>query len=169
MGEYYQKNKEEILRKRKEYRDKNPEKVKECKRLSRLNHLEKNKQRDKDYYQKNTEQVKSRAGIYYQKNKDKIRLKNKQNRTELSKKAIKNYHSNPDRKKKTIMRSALNKEFERGNVKKEKCGICGVTENLEFHHEDYNNPKKYKFLCKRHHLEEHKNIKQNPKMESIFE
>lgn len=61
----------------------------------------------------------------------------------------------------------MNQELKRGNVKKEKCEYCEATENLEFHHEDYNNPKKYKVLCRQCHLKEHNKLK--PKMESIFD
>ncbi len=167
VNNYYVKNKEKILQKRKEYREKNKEKVKECKRLSRLKHLEENKQRDKEHYQKNSDKIKKRAKNYYQENKNKILQQHKENRKELSSKAIKEYHKNPERRKKTIMRAALNKEFQRGNAKKEKCEVCGTTESLEFHHEDYNDPKKIKVLCKKHHLEAH-NKQKETKMENIF-
>lgn len=51
--------------------------------------------------------------------------------------------------------------------KKEKCEVCGTTENLEFHHPEPYNDKIFEVLCKKHHLEEH-NKQKEIKMENIF-
>lgn len=39
----------------------------------------------------------------------------------------------------------------------EECCICGETENIEFHHPDYNFPLSVYPLCKIHHVEIHQN------------
>jgi hypothetical protein len=41
-----------------------------------------------------------------------------------------------------------------GKIKKEPCSICG-NENSEAHHEDYSRPLYIIWLCKKHHMERH--------------
>jgi len=158
VTEYYLKNKERILQQRKEYREKNREKVAECKRLSRIKHLETCKERDHQNYLNNKERYKQQSREYYQMNKEKIKQTHKNEKQKLSKKSKENYHSNTERRRKTIIRSALETEYKRGNIKKDKCVHCGSIVDLEFHHPDYNKPKEYRVLCKKCHLEEHRKI-----------
>ena len=169
VNEYYSKNKERILLKRKEYREKNRDIIALKKKQDRLDKIEQYKENDRENYEKNKDRYKENARRFYQMNKEKILNKHKENRTEISKKANEMDNSNPERRKKTIIRATLNKEFERGNVEKKECSKCHTTDNLNFHHEDYNT-KEYKVLCKKCHLEEHEKIgyKLPIKMESIF-
>jgi hypothetical protein len=51
--DYYQRNKEELLKKRKEYAKKNPEKVRECKRRWYLANREKELARMKEHWMNN--------------------------------------------------------------------------------------------------------------------
>jgi len=50
------------------------------------------------------------------------------------------------------------------------CEICGVTKNIEKHHEDYNKPLEVRWLCIRHHLDIHKIFRQmnRKKMLELF-
>jgi len=41
----------------------------------------------------------------------------------------------------------------------EPCIVCGTTENIERHHEDYLKPLDITFLCKKHHYERHIEIR----------
>lgn len=41
----------------------------------------------------------------------------------------------------------------------EPCVVCGSTEKIERHHEDYSKPKEVTFLCKKHHSERHVEIR----------
>lgn len=45
------------------------------------------------------------------------------------------------------------------NIKIKPCEICGKTDGIEKHHEDYNNPLNVRFLCKTHHRDIHKIIR----------
>jgi hypothetical protein len=54
-----------------------------------------------------------------------------------------------------IQRKAYNK-FTKEKIKKDYCCICGKNENIEAHHDNYNNPLDIIFLCKNHHEEHHK-------------
>ena len=42
-----------------------------------------------------------------------------------------------------------------GRLKKEPCSVCGSTENLHAHHEDYSNPLEVTWLCAAHHRQLH--------------
>jgi len=41
----------------------------------------------------------------------------------------------------------------------EPCVVCGSTENLEGHHEDYSKPEDITWLCRKHHYERHVEIR----------
>lgn len=53
--------------------------------------------------------------------------------------------------KRKLSRSEVQRCIKNGSLVKESCEICGTTENLEAHHEDYNKPLEIKWLCSIHH------------------
>lgn len=57
-------------------------------------------------------------------------------------------------------RSYANEYFKRGILKQKPCEICG-DEKSEKHHDDYTKPLEVKWLCRKHHLEHHQNLKIN--------
>lgn len=63
-----------------------------------------------------------------------------------------------DRKKKAYVRSFVGQHLRRGKIKKQPCEVCN-SEKSEMHHDDYNNPLLVRWLCRKHHLEYHKNNK----------
>lgn len=65
---------------------------------------------------------------------------------------------NDSQKKKDIARSYLGVYVRRGKVKKKPCQICGE-KNSQAHHTDYSKPLDVVWLCRRHHLETHKECK----------
>ena len=65
----------------------------------------------------------------------------------------------PDEHKKFLVRLTLNYAVRTGKVKKFSCKICG-NKKSEGHHENYGNPLDVIWLCKIHHEDYHKNLKQ---------
>lgn len=49
-------------------------------------------------------------------------------------------------------------KIRKGEIKRGNCSVCGK-ERAEAHHPDYSKPLKIVWLCKKHHVEEHKKIK----------
>jgi hypothetical protein len=47
----------------------------------------------------------------------------------------------------------LSRAIRTGRLKKEPCEICGTTEKIQGHHEDYNKPLEVRWLCFKHHRE----------------
>ncbi len=62
--------------------------------------------------------------------------------------------------KKRNANSRLNYHVANGDIKKEKCKVCGDPK-VEAHHPDYDYPLSVTWLCDKHHKEEHKKMKQN--------
>ena len=55
-------------------------------------------------------------------------------------------------------RRATTMMIENGSIKKKPCEVCG-NEKVDTHHDDYNDPEKVRFLCRKHHAEHHKKHK----------
>ena len=64
---------------------------------------------------------------------------------------------NDIQRKKANCRSYVHVYVKRGLIKKMPCFICGNL-NSEAHHENYDRPLDIIWLCRKHHLEHHKNI-----------
>ena len=47
------------------------------------------------------------------------------------------------------------KHLKRGNIVKGPCIVCGTTEKVQAHHEDYNKPFEIMWLCCKHHIQLH--------------
>lgn len=50
----------------------------------------------------------------------------------------------------------VKKALKNGQLKKEPCRVCGKTDGVEGHHEDYSKPLQIDWLCKNHHTELHR-------------
>lgn len=62
---------------------------------------------------------------------------------------------NPEQKKKSLCRSKTKMLVKRGTLKKQPCEVCG-SESVEAHHDDYDDPRNVRWLCKPHHVDLHK-------------
>lgn len=56
-------------------------------------------------------------------------------------------------------RLKLNDHFSRGKIIRQPCEVCGTNKKVEGHHEDYSKPLVVKWLCQKHHNEEHQKNK----------
>ncbi len=119
---------------------------------------EKQKKGFKKYYKENKEKINEQGREYYQKNKEKLkRYSRKYNRIYRQKHKDKEraYQKTPDRRKKQAIRDFTRELYRKEKKKKVKCLLCGNKKDLEFHHSDYDKPKKVIILCKKCHIQEH--------------
>lgn len=56
---------------------------------------------------------------------------------------------------KRAVRKVTEEYIRRGILQKGPCEVCGTTEMIEAHHDDYNKPMEIRSLCRQHHLEYH--------------
>ena len=54
--------------------------------------------------------------------------------------------------------SALRSALRRGLVEKKSCEVCGDVK-ADAHHPDYDRPMLVRWLCRKHHKEEHRRLK----------
>lgn len=47
-----------------------------------------------------------------------------------------------------------------GKLIKQPCEVCGTTENIQSHHEDYSKPLEVKWLCRKHHKDAEKTVRE---------
>lgn len=112
---------------------------------------EKRRERDRKYKKEHRALLREKAKIYSIENKDKIK-KSRDNRKEQRAEYAKRYRKDFTEKYKA--RNILNNELRKNKIKKGICEVCGST-NVEAHHENYNEPLKVKWLCRKHHAELH--------------
>lgn len=62
----------------------------------------------------------------------------------------------PEQRMKDNARSYAGVYFRRGKIKRTPCKVCGDP-NSQMHHPDYSKPLAVEWLCKRCHLNEHRN------------
>lgn len=63
---------------------------------------------------------------------------------------------NDNQKRKDNTRSMTKYYIKTGKLYKGLCEICGSS-NVEAHHDDYDKPLQVRWLCRKHHLEHHRN------------
>jgi hypothetical protein len=55
---------------------------------------------------------------------------------------------------------ALASALRRGLIEKGTCEVCGAAE-VDGHHPDYDRPMAVRWFCRRHHVAEHRRLRQN--------
>lgn len=58
-------------------------------------------------------------------------------------------------KQRVRCRNTVNLALAANKLEKKPCSVCGTTNLIEAHHEDYSKPFEIIWLCKRHHMEVH--------------
>ncbi len=76
--------------------------------------------------------------------------------TKNTERTIKYRKENPEKYKATM---AVSNAKRSGKIVEQPCSVCGSTERLEAHHEDYSKPLEIKWLCSAcHHAVHHKDF-----------
>ena len=152
---WYWEHREQDLARQKKYRERNKEKIAEHKN-----------EYMKEYYEKNKKKIAEYKHEWYLRNADK-RREQERKRRELKREEINAKNREYRKKNKEKIKEYRNIKtgnavhtfgiaIARGKVHKQPCEICGM-EPAEAHHDDYNNPLKVRWLCKKHHVEWHRN------------
>jgi hypothetical protein len=68
-------------------------------------------------------------------------------------------YNDPDEKKKIFARSYVRMKVKRGTMKREDCELCGATEKITSHHENYDQPFNVNWLCRPCHDALHRDRK----------
>ncbi len=61
----------------------------------------------------------------------------------------------PETKARAVCRAYANVYLRRGKITRGPCAICGATDHIEMHHENYTKPLDIIWLCRAHHKEFH--------------
>jgi ribosomal protein S27AE len=67
----------------------------------------------------------------------------------------KNSRDNPHERHKHIARWLVNRALKCGRLQKKPCERCGAHAS-QAHHDDYSNPLDVRWLCAKHHADEHR-------------
>ena len=89
---------------------------------------------------------------YYEKNPDK--------KIGHRKTAAENQKRKNGYRKKLRARRILRSAVDKGDIERGSCEVCGQNESIEAHHHDYDKPLDVQWLCRKHHAEIHKLIKE---------
>ena len=121
---------------------------------------------------------------YYEAHKDNIEWNHKFR--EANKKALKKYRENNVEKnrnstrvsiekahnkypEKVLARKQLRNAIRRGEIRRQPCEVCGQSEKIHGHHEDYTKPLDVKWLCPDHHALRHRNLYKNLPYQEFLE
>ena len=129
--------------KARKWRAENPDKIKESQRKTDI----KGKDRKRKWREANAQKCKESCKRWKARNAKHVRDYSEKYRS-----------GNPEKIK---ARNTVNHAIESGKIKRHPCSVCGSTENLDAHHEDYSKPLNVVWLCRTHHARLHKG-KPNP-------
>jgi len=62
----------------------------------------------------------------------------------------------PEHRERILARKKLQQAVRRGTIERQSCEVCGATEGVHGHHEDYKKPYDVIWLCITHHAEVHR-------------
>jgi hypothetical protein len=140
--EYYQKHKDRLNIKNKEWAIKNAEKLKAYQKEYREKHKEKSKVYLKQYREDNREKLLELNRHFREAKPEAMKLYRK-----------KSFEKNRHKYDLQIYARGVSKVL---FPQLSPCEVCGTTENIHRHHPDYTRPEIINFLCRKHHNELHR-------------
>lgn len=151
--------------KHKKMKDKYRNECKECMKARikeyRKNNIKKYKIYNKQWKKENVEKIERYSKQYYKKNKKTINIKGKKwkkNNRDKIQKYEKRYNQTENQKLRHRVYMEIYNAIKLGKLKRQPCEVCGA-KKVEAHHPNYNEPLEIKWLCRKCHLEWHKNNK----------
>jgi ribosomal protein S27AE len=72
------------------------------------------------------------------------------------------YHNDPVFRLKVLARATVNNAIAQGALVRLPCEVCGKTQTVHGHHDDYNKPLEVRWLCREHHFEAHTSMSAPP-------
>lgn len=133
----YRKHKEKILARNRAYQQVHKEEIRLMQRRWIEENFEYVQQYKRTWYAANHEEVLARVRDY--------------NQSERGRKTKEQYEKrNPEKVK---ARKAVDRAVRRGKLERLPCEVCG--DEAQAHHDDYSKPLDVRWLCFRHHREEH--------------
>jgi len=66
-----------------------------------------------------------------------------------------------DNNEKYLVHTKVSAAVQRGDIEKMPCEICNSQDNIDAHHDDYTKPFNIRWLCRKHHMEIHSEVKTN--------
>ena len=88
------------------------------------------------------------------KNLEKIRAYDRSRGTRMTSEATARWLENGGTKKVAAHR-AVKRALDRGYMTKKPCEVCGATEKIHAHHDDYEKRLEVRWLCVKHHRQHH--------------
>ena len=128
---------------RKKYNKRNKEKIADYYKIHHAQHREEDNTRNRDWIKNNPE-----------------RLKKYRSQTHIKKimnDACKKWYENNREKRLTYFK--VQYALRSGRIQKQSCEVCG-NPKADAHHDDYTKPLQIRWLCRRHHKEYHRKIKE---------
>ncbi len=167
------------------YRAKNKLKISAYNKKYNLENREKKNAHHREYYQKNKAEISEKWKKYYLENREKESLRKRKHYAENRVLRIKNHVPASIREKKwralnkekvaasrakwneknlnkKKAHNTLNRAIRAGKIERMPCSDCGELKS-EGHHVDYEKPFEVIWLCKQHHVDLHKSLRQEKK------
>lgn len=61
-----------------------------------------------------------------------------------------------------VARQMVRNRIHGGTLERGACEVCGVSKDIQAHHNDYSKPLEVRWLCRKHHVEYHYNLRNTP-------
>ena len=155
-AEWREANKERIREYNKRYREEHKEEIRQQEKKYKLEHKEHIREVSKKWNEKNKEHRAEKKREWVEKNAEHVKAyaeewekNNKEKRRRINDKSKANHPHE------CYAHNQINNAIKLGKLIRKPCEVCG-TEPTDAHHDDYNKPLEVRWLCKRCHVEWHK-------------